>query len=116
MNSCVILNFSLQFIDDAYCDSSKLPDESNLPSLGSVVDPSESSAGADCGPVSGIFIEDPYVHPDQVTTAEEEFREKENEEMMEKDLDGKEETAKPVADEVKAASDDIKGDSEGANK
>lgn len=103
--------FFFQFIDDAYCDSSKLPDESNLPSLGSVADPSESSAGPDCGPVSGIFIEDPYVHPDQVTTAEEEFREKENEEMMEKDLGDKEATV-----EVKSSDDITTGEPENAKK
>ena len=40
--------------------------------------------GDDSGPASGIFIEDSYV--DASGTGMEEFKEKENEEMMEKEL------------------------------
>lgn len=89
-----------QFIEDSYVSSSAAAskeedDESQLPSLGSLtigdvalaraVAAAEEGGGQDdSGPASGIFIEDSYV--DASGTGLEEFKEKENDEMMEKEL------------------------------
>ena len=96
----LLSSFYFQFIEDSYVSSASktgilLQDEDELPSLGSLTigDAALAKAAAadsgggghdDSGPASGIFIEDSYV--DASGTGLEEFKEKENEEAMEKEL------------------------------
>ena len=76
----------MQYIEDSYCEGDSSNKSSKIPNAGDdAADAKEEAlqsldSAEDNQPASGIFIEDSYVDPSS------EFKEKENEEKMEKEI------------------------------